>query len=78
MKKELVELRVNGRAHELAIEPSALLFDVLRSQRQITGGNGTRSIRHGVKRHLSQEPRTEPAAIQAAAPSVSRRDRLSF
>jgi aerobic-type carbon monoxide dehydrogenase small subunit (CoxS/CutS family) len=38
--KKLVELRVNGRAHELAIEPSALLLDVLRSQLQITGGNG--------------------------------------
>jgi len=30
MKKELVELKVNGRIYELAIEPSALLLDVLR------------------------------------------------
>ncbi len=30
MKKELIELRVNGRTHELAIEPSKLLLDVLR------------------------------------------------
>ena len=30
MKKELIELRVNGRDHEVAIEPSALLLDVLR------------------------------------------------
>ncbi len=37
MKKELIELRVNGRAHEFAIEPSALLLDVLRQQLQLTG-----------------------------------------
>jgi len=37
MKKELVELRVNGRLHELAIEPSALLLDVLRQDLQLTG-----------------------------------------
>ncbi len=29
MKKNLIELRVNGRTHELAIEPSELLLDVL-------------------------------------------------
>ncbi|MGD1023481.1 MAG: hypothetical protein ABR880_11915 [Candidatus Sulfotelmatobacter sp.] len=27
MKKELVELKINGRRQELAIEPSALLLD---------------------------------------------------
>jgi carbon-monoxide dehydrogenase small subunit len=37
MKKELIELRVNGRAHELAIEPSALLLDVLRQDIALTG-----------------------------------------
>src|SRR5438067_130732 len=37
MRKELVELRVNGRTHELAIEPSALLLDVLRQELQLTG-----------------------------------------
>ncbi|HET7891021.1 MAG TPA: (2Fe-2S)-binding protein [Candidatus Sulfotelmatobacter sp.] len=37
MKKELIELRVNGRARELAIEPSALLLDVLRNELQLTG-----------------------------------------
>ena len=37
MKKELIELRINGRAHELAIEPSALLLDVLRQRLQLTG-----------------------------------------
>lgn len=37
MKKELIELRVNGRRHELAIEPNALLLDVLRQQLQLTG-----------------------------------------
>src|SRR6202790_5085564 len=37
MKKELVELNVNGRTHELAIEPSALLLDVLRQDLELTG-----------------------------------------
>lgn len=37
MKKELIELRVNGRPHELAIEPSALLLDVLRQELALTG-----------------------------------------
>jgi carbon-monoxide dehydrogenase small subunit len=37
MKKELVKLKINGRAHELAIEPSALLLDVLRQDLNLTG-----------------------------------------
>jgi aerobic-type carbon monoxide dehydrogenase small subunit (CoxS/CutS family) len=37
MKKELIELKVNGRGHELAIEPSALLLDVLRQELGLTG-----------------------------------------
>lgn len=37
MKKELIELRVNGRSHELAIEPSKLLLDALRDDLQLTG-----------------------------------------
>lgn len=37
MNKELIELRINGRTHEIAIEPSALLLDVLRQQLQLTG-----------------------------------------
>src|SRR6267143_1259540 len=37
MKKELIELKVNGRTHEVAIEPSALLLDVLRQDLQMTG-----------------------------------------
>src|SRR6201996_3708722 len=37
MKKELIELRVNGRNHELAIEPSELLLDVLRQELGLTG-----------------------------------------
>ncbi len=37
MKKELIELRVNGLLHELAIEPSALLLDVLRRDLGLTG-----------------------------------------
>src|SRR5271169_5872419 len=37
MKKELVELKFNGRTHELAIEPSALLLDVLRQELGLTG-----------------------------------------
>jgi aerobic-type carbon monoxide dehydrogenase small subunit (CoxS/CutS family) len=37
MKKELVELRINGRSHELAIEPSRLLLDALRQDVLLTG-----------------------------------------
>src|SRR5205807_891330 len=37
MKKELIELRVNGRKHELAIEPSELLLDCLRQDLDLTG-----------------------------------------
>jgi carbon-monoxide dehydrogenase small subunit len=37
MKKELIELRVNGRTHELAVEPSKLLLDVLREDLDLTG-----------------------------------------
>ncbi len=37
MKKELVEFRINGRRYELAIEPSALLLDVLRQDLGLTG-----------------------------------------
>src|SRR5258705_11677104 len=37
MKKELIELCVNGRTHELALEPSALLLDALRLDLQLTG-----------------------------------------
>ncbi len=37
MKKELIELRVNGRTYELAIEPSKLLLDVLRQDLDLTG-----------------------------------------
>ena len=37
MKKHLIELRVNGRTHELAIEPSKLLLDVLRQDLDLTG-----------------------------------------
>jgi carbon-monoxide dehydrogenase small subunit len=37
MKKELIEIRVNGRTYELAIEPNALLLDVLRRDLDLTG-----------------------------------------
>jgi aerobic-type carbon monoxide dehydrogenase small subunit (CoxS/CutS family) len=37
MKKQLIELRVNGRAHELALEPNRLLLDALRLDMQLTG-----------------------------------------
>jgi carbon-monoxide dehydrogenase small subunit len=37
MKKELIELHVNGRTHELAIEASQLLLDVLRQELELTG-----------------------------------------
>jgi aerobic-type carbon monoxide dehydrogenase small subunit (CoxS/CutS family) len=37
MKKELLELRINGRTREVAIEPSKLLLDALRQDLQLTG-----------------------------------------
>jgi aerobic-type carbon monoxide dehydrogenase small subunit (CoxS/CutS family) len=37
MKKEQIELRINGCKHELAIEPNALLLDVLREELGLTG-----------------------------------------
>ncbi|MGH9578942.1 MAG: (2Fe-2S)-binding protein, partial [Terriglobales bacterium] len=37
MKKELLQLRVNGRTRELAAEPSKLLLDVLREDLDLTG-----------------------------------------
>ena len=37
MKKQLLELRVNGRTHELAIMPNRLLLDALRQDLQLTG-----------------------------------------
>jgi carbon-monoxide dehydrogenase small subunit len=37
MKKELIELRVNGRRREIATESSKLLLDVLREDLQLTG-----------------------------------------
>jgi carbon-monoxide dehydrogenase small subunit len=37
MKKELIELKVNGRSREIAIEPSKLLLDALRQDLQLTG-----------------------------------------
>ncbi len=37
MKKELIELRVNGRTHQVAIEPNKLLLDVLREDLDLTG-----------------------------------------
>jgi len=37
MKKELLELRVNGRSYQLAIESNAVLLDLLRQQLQLTG-----------------------------------------
>ena len=37
MRKELISLRVNGRSHELAVEPNKLLLDVLREDLRLTG-----------------------------------------
>src|SRR6266496_3356172 len=37
MKKQLLELRVNGRTYELAVEPNRLLLDALRLDLQLTG-----------------------------------------
>jgi carbon-monoxide dehydrogenase small subunit len=37
MKKELIALRVNGRVHELAVEPNSTLLEVLRQELNLTG-----------------------------------------
>lgn len=37
MKKELIEIGVNGRRHEVAVEPSKLLLDMLRENLALTG-----------------------------------------
>ncbi len=37
MKKVLLELNVNGRTHELAVEPNKILLDVLRQDLGLTG-----------------------------------------
>lgn len=37
MKKQLIELDINDRKHEVAIEPSALLLDVVRVDLGLTG-----------------------------------------
>ncbi len=37
MKKELIELRINRRPHELAVQPNSLLLDVLRQDLDLTG-----------------------------------------
>lgn len=37
MKREIIELRVNGRTRELAVQPNSLLLDVLRQEMNLTG-----------------------------------------
>jgi aerobic carbon-monoxide dehydrogenase small subunit len=37
LNKEHIQLQVNGRTHELEIEPNALLLDVLRQDLRLTG-----------------------------------------
>jgi len=37
VKKEVVRLSVNGQVHEVAVEPNALLLDVLRADLGLTG-----------------------------------------
>src|SRR5260370_39373347 len=37
MKKQLIQLRVNGRTYELAAEPSRLVLDALRIDLGLTG-----------------------------------------
>jgi aerobic carbon-monoxide dehydrogenase small subunit len=37
MKKELIDLRINGRSYELAVEPNKLLLDLLRQDLNLTG-----------------------------------------
>jgi aerobic-type carbon monoxide dehydrogenase small subunit (CoxS/CutS family) len=37
MKKQLFELSVNGRVHEIAVTPNTLLLDAMRRELQLTG-----------------------------------------
>jgi carbon-monoxide dehydrogenase small subunit len=37
MKKQLIDLRINGRSHEIAIETNRLLLDALRKDLDLTG-----------------------------------------
>jgi aerobic-type carbon monoxide dehydrogenase small subunit (CoxS/CutS family) len=37
MKKVLLELKINGRTHELAVEPNRILLDVIRQDLGLTG-----------------------------------------
>src|ERR1044072_7205038 len=37
MKKQLIQIRVNGRTPDLAVEPNKLLLDVLRQDLDLTG-----------------------------------------
>jgi aerobic-type carbon monoxide dehydrogenase small subunit (CoxS/CutS family) len=37
MRKQLLQLQINGRSHELAIEPNKLLLDTLRQHLQLSG-----------------------------------------
>jgi len=37
MRKELIELRINGRTREIAVEPNKLLLDTLREDLDLTG-----------------------------------------
>jgi carbon-monoxide dehydrogenase small subunit len=37
MRKELIELRVNGESHEIAVEPQRTLLEVLREDLGLTG-----------------------------------------
>lgn len=37
MKKQLLALSVNGRAHEIAVTPNTLLLDALRRELELTG-----------------------------------------
>src|SRR5512142_1079913 len=37
MKKQLIQIRVNGRRHEIAVEPNKLLLDCLRQDLDLTG-----------------------------------------
>lgn len=35
--KQLITLKINGESHEVAVEPSAILLDVLRDELELTG-----------------------------------------
>ena len=44
MKRELIRLHVNGKLHELEVEPNKLLLDLLREGLGLTGSKRATAI----------------------------------